>query len=115
MRCVEFVVVGAGIAGLRAAISLAGSSGPKCTVLIVTKEAMALNRIPRTRKAASRLPWAASRTFRFTFRTRWWQGMDWLTIELQRSWSGKGRRGSRSFWNGAPHSTVIRQGSTSES
>lgn len=41
MRVVDFVVVGAGIAGLRAAIGLAETVGEKGTVLVVTKEAMA--------------------------------------------------------------------------
>lgn len=41
MRVVDFVVVGAGIAGLRAAIGLAEAVGEKGRVLVVTKEAMA--------------------------------------------------------------------------
>ena len=41
MRVVDFVVVGAGIAGLRAAIGLAEALGEKGKVLVVTKEAMA--------------------------------------------------------------------------
>jgi L-aspartate oxidase len=41
MRVVDFVVVGAGIAGLRAALGLAEAVGEKGRVLVVTKEAMA--------------------------------------------------------------------------